>query len=744
MGRRLAEPEAGFEVVRVAAERGLAETLEHHLGRQAGLVGELLVYFSGYTVLSQERGPALLLDGERLGTFSLRRLRGLFARFSHRACLIVDAAALVDSGQSLDAVVTGIGEALTEGVPSISALVAVRDSSVPDSFGGSAFTGLMLTALDWLAVSREAGEAVDIERLYEALRAEPALFQEIPATGLFGGMEPRLSILQPGVPPQRAARAEGPRKVRAEASAPLPSFADLPNLDADLAALLGFEAQPEPVREEPTPALARGATPPGAFEQSTLEPRSSGQPGEQPGVLEQPGAVEQQGGLERSAFQPAPGLATPGGWSGPEQAILPFAQTEHAATPAAHAFSAAMPVAADAVPTEAPPHESVSPRDAARARAAELLSYYANALLRAVDSDELSRISAELAVLVRERQVSPARAALAWEACLARFPRDLDLREQLVEACTQASAPARALLHCQAAAQIAPLRAATYRRAQALFESVGAADGAWQAASVLEALGDADINESLLAHQHKPDGLLMPRGTVSDAEFFGALCPTSATVLLLPLLSVLARADAVADAALGIGFLKHKKVYQEPDPSYLHDAERSTAMFAKTLNWAARLFGQKVPSLYVFPELPSLTAPGTLREPSVYCARALGSGLSLTQLAFLWGRELPRQRPEFRMLAFFKRPDELAALIAASLTLAGVPGYDVRALSADAKRLYTALRRELSRESLESLRDAGSDIAPEELEQRAGMALAEFELLSVRAGLLACGDVVTA
>ncbi|HET9931792.1 MAG TPA: hypothetical protein VFQ35_13920, partial [Polyangiaceae bacterium] len=220
--RRLCEPDADFKVLRFAAERGLAERIEQRLVAQTEPITELLVYFSGYSVLSEERGPALLLDGERLGTLSLTRLRNLFLVHSTSSCLIVDAAAVVDANQSLGDVASAIGATLTSNAPSISALVAVRNSAVQDSFGGSAFTGMMLTALDWLAASRDEAQAIHMGELYSALSSDESAWKEIPAAGLFGDAPAGFTIL-----PAAAVVAATPPSARA----PSPSFETVRPLD---------------------------------------------------------------------------------------------------------------------------------------------------------------------------------------------------------------------------------------------------------------------------------------------------------------------------------------------------------------------------------------------------------------------------------------------------------------------------------------------------------------------------------
>src|SRR5260221_9479102 len=185
VARRLAQPDARFVVHRFAAERDLPEHLEEFLAKSPEPISELLVYFSGYAVLSSERGAALLLDGARASAFSVRRLRKILEQSAQSACLVVDATVIVDAGQSLADVAHEIGHTLTAGSSAVSALVAARASDAPDAFGGSAFTGLLLTALDWLGATRAANQPVNVRWLFEGLRADAVTWSEIPHGELF-------------------------------------------------------------------------------------------------------------------------------------------------------------------------------------------------------------------------------------------------------------------------------------------------------------------------------------------------------------------------------------------------------------------------------------------------------------------------------------------------------------------------------------------------------------------------------
>src|SRR5262245_24799931 len=97
--QRLSEPDAGFEVQVLMAERDLSLRVERLLENTPEPIEALLFYFCGYAVLSDERGPALLLDGPRLGTFSLKRLRRAVERASS-ALVVLDTVSAFADGPS--------------------------------------------------------------------------------------------------------------------------------------------------------------------------------------------------------------------------------------------------------------------------------------------------------------------------------------------------------------------------------------------------------------------------------------------------------------------------------------------------------------------------------------------------------------------------------------------------------------------------------------------------------------------
>lgn len=167
-------------------------------------------------------------------------------------------------------------------------------------------------------------------------------------------------------------------------------------------------------------------------------------------------------------------------------------------------------------------------------------------------------------------------------------------------------------------------------------------------------------------------------------------------------------------------------------------------MLAKTLAWTARLLGMKPPQLYVSADSEGLSV-APIETPAVLASRSLGSGLGLGELAFLWGRQLPRLRGELRALSLLAGVSELSALVTAASVVGGASELDVRTLDGDSKRLYAALRREVrGDEALARLRAAVSPLAGVAPATVAEATLRRVELLGVRMGLLACGDVAIA
>jgi hypothetical protein len=268
------------------------------------------------------------------------------------------------------------------------------------------------------------------------------------------------------------------------------------------------------------------------------------------------------------------------------------------------------------------------------------------------------------------------------------------------------------------------------------FERKGDRDASYRAALCLEALGEADINESMLVTTHRPEGLQAVRGTLSYADWNERLCAGCSE----PETTAILRAIGPAISRVGFQFARRKRRDLELPEEARQEPEKSTTTLAKTLHWASRLLCVPAAELYVLPELTgSLGLQPGPEQPIVACSRVLGSGFSLQELVFLWSRELSFARPEESALCYFPTPAELSVLLQAALAVGG--SASMRSIDADAKRIASGLKREVRGAALGALEQAAQRFNGHDVLERATLFSRGAELVAGRVALLACGNL---
>ncbi|HEU5076198.1 MAG TPA: hypothetical protein VFU02_18525, partial [Polyangiaceae bacterium] len=203
---------------------------------------------------------------------------------------------------------------------------------------------------------------------------------------------------------------------------------------------------------------------------------------------------------------------------------------------------------------------------------------------------------------------------------------------------------------------------------------------------------------------------------------------------------------AVADAAVEVqaSFLRKKKRLPKLTPEARHDLNTSTTTLAKSLLWTSKLLSVKAPELYVLDEVPGDLSAAPSDTPSALVSKSLARGLSLAQLAFLWGRHLTLFRSEHYVAVLYPSVDELVTLVYAALVAGECPAYGEQAASSEVRKLARELRKKLHPGSYARLAAACAAFSPGRLEERVCSWLRAVELTRGRAGLLACGDVAVA
>ncbi|HEX6277902.1 MAG TPA: hypothetical protein VFZ53_32890 [Polyangiaceae bacterium] len=639
LGQRLSEPDAGFVVHSFRAERGLPEAVDQVLAEVSEPIDELLFYFSGYAVLNDERGPALLLDGERLSAFSLKRLRRVLAERARSSLAVLDTVPAFDGQTSPTDAVRTLASALADPSSGVHLLAASRPES--GAYGRSPFSSLFELVLDWQSVS---GTPVRVDGLYAAMQAEEALFAEVPAAEYFPGASP-FELLRPFVPQW----SEPPPPV-AEPRAPEPVLAPPPA--PSLEALM----PPDPDEATPVAVPVKKSLPP---------PLPKSKPSAPPPPPEAAPPPE----------LPAPELAPP-----PEPPP-PLPPTAPVAAPA------------PALPVPPPPP---------------------------------SRAPAPTVPSLPEPPSMPATPEAMRAIAL----------ERLTE-CLADGRHADALGHARAALRLAARDTNTYRTLHLIFEKLGRPDGAWNVACVLDAFGAADVNESLLASLHRPEGLLAAKNILDDYEWKKRqLYPERD-----PAFDALFHALGAATVEVGAETAQRKRRLPALDAAAEQDPAKSTTTLARTLVWSARLLGMPTPKLFVVEgATPELTIAPTV-EPTVLASKALGSGLGLPDLAFLWARRLVGFRPEHRIVTFLTNAAELEDFVRGAQVFGSGNERAFKRLEGDTKLFARGLKRHLRGVARGPLEEAAKSIALESIPAAVAAYRRSIDLAAARAGLLACGDL---
>jgi hypothetical protein len=267
-----------------------------------------------------------------------------------------------------------------------------------------------------------------------------------------------------------------------------------------------------------------------------------------------------------------------------------------------------------------------------------------------------------------------------------------------------------------------------------LLERSDKPDGVYQALAALALAGSASETQRALVTAHRPDGLLPARGVVAEADWLAnLLCPECDLTT-----QELVRALGEGAVELGLETAQRKRRAIALHPTAEQDPEKSTTTLARTLVWSARVLGLPRPKLHILDAVPGELAIADTRDPTVLASKALGSGLSLPELAFRWARVLVYLRPELRLYAHFSGQGELEALgrAAAALVASTPPRLD-----GDAKLLLRGLRRHVRGPVLARLSEVIGGRSATELGARLRVGARTAELVAGRAGLLACGNL---
>lgn len=693
--RRLADADAGFTVYRLPAERILTSALEELMASLSEPADEILFLFAGYVVVGEKGIPALLLDGDRLSTLSLRRVRRLLSEHARSSFVVLDTVTAFSTSWAPGEIVAMCDTAISAGQEDVGLHVLAANRTDPD--GPSPFLNLLVLALDW----HSGDEGLSPDSLFYAMRREEGMFSQIAHLDLFASAHPfrvLLPRLPPSIPPSvppppsgEGAESRGDELVRAgEYEAALVEYTvaldhELPS--ASLYTKLGVVlAKLSRLREA------------GAYYEAAL-------------------------GLDPNCAAALDGAATLREEAGDRQgAILLLERRLHADPDSLLALERAARLHGELENWEG------------------LALLYESVLTRVTDPKVSVDLAHRLDELCSDELRDPDRACASLEHVVSLSPDDVVIRLRLSRLLETRGDPLRALGHLLAALRIEPANVAGYRTAMRLFDAVRDPDGSWNAACALEALGDADVNESLLASAHRPDGLLPVSDSLTEEHWMRRMLSPERDVLIDEMFSALG--SAIVE--LGLETAARKRRMPATGDGASVDPAKSTATLVRMLSWSSRLLGIPVPKVHVMPALPSAFLVPPTREPTLLVSKTLGTGLGMPELAFLWARQLTFLRPEHVPLRFFPSVPELSALLLATLSIGKVDKVSLKKLDGDAKLFARGLRRHVPAEALGRIESLSREFPLGEATTRVTAWARGVELAAARAGLLACGNLETA
>ncbi len=373
-----------------------------------------------------------------------------------------------------------------------------------------------------------------------------------------------------------------------------------------------------------------------------------------------------------------------------------------------------------------------------RKRWIDLAETYESVLERTPEPEVGFQLAKSLGMLYRDRLDDIEGASRTFERAVFLNPADVETRYWLSELHQVTGNLDKATAQFQRAAEHAPRVADVHRRALWLFELEKRVDAAWRASAVLDFLGEADINESLVADQHRPEGPLAATATLTEDDWqSGALWRgrDAAVATIFEAVSTAAAAVKVEAARAGLPTI---------GPETRQDLDSSTATLTRSLTWAARLIGVAPPELHLVPDAEAPIRALPSKVPTTVVSKALAQGLAVPELAFLWSRHLTLQRPEHSLLVFYPAVRDVAVVFVAALAAGGSESSAPESLGTEAATLSAELGRRLDDEQRAKLDALVERFDPSKAKRRVVQWRGSVHRAAARAGLLACGDLAIA
>jgi hypothetical protein len=288
----------------------------------------------------------------------------------------------------------------------------------------------------------------------------------------------------------------------------------------------------------------------------------------------------------------------------------------------------------------------------------------------------------------------------------------------------------------EAAAFRTPLTAAPYRIAFEIHRRQCHTDAALLAAMALEELNAAQTEHQELVDQFRTVGPVRIRAPIDPATW-GLLRAPGFDDALAGLFAAIERAAV----AVRLDELRESRRLPFLDRNQ-RLSETSTASVVRSFQWAARVLGMRCPDLYAMDDAPGV-AMMCAAEPSTALGRAVLSGRSAKDLAFLAGRHLTYYRPEHHVLLYYPSRESLTELLYAAVQV-GLPESGSPSVPPGVHLLRVRLAQRIGDPGRAALKQALRVLDARGGQAKVGAWMRAVELTAARVGLFLCGDLAVA
>lgn len=336
-----------------------------------------------------------------------------------------------------------------------------------------------------------------------------------------------------------------------------------------------------------------------------------------------------------------------------------------------------------------------------------------------------------LGLIYRDRLNDPEAAVEAFRMATQLRPDDVQERRIVVELYESVERSDLAIAELTAAIERDPLTVDHHRALYALHMRGGDRERAYMSASALVVLGAADDATRAFFEAERPASLPQYRSRLLPGYWRRLLAHPELDPGVSAILSTVARAARVAKArntALPRGSLPPKR---REDPS------APSTVASKTFFRVAQMLGIAAPELYVRPDLPGAFAPVACEERTSIMGSTLLDGWGERELGFIAAKHLASIDGEHEVRALFPAKTELRAILLAAISIGlGTSVTD------DVLRIGRALASTMTEEELRSLRAVVAEFAESSGRADVDRFIQCAELTSLRASLVACGDLL--